>query len=99
MTDDYPVIHVNYANSSLVVSQDSDHSNKTYVIPVEVVDDARKITKIVLNDTQIAIHRPAAYVVAQPNTYARHIYNVSLQFLNNDLAQWRAGLSSLVQIH
>ncbi|KAI1721477.1 matrix non-peptidase like protein 1 [Ditylenchus destructor] len=76
MVDDYPVIHVNFVNSSLVVSQDSASSNKTYVIPVEVVDDARKISKVLLNDTQIAVHRPAAYVVAQPNTYARHIYNV-----------------------
>lgn len=49
----------------------------TYNLPIEIVDDSLKHTRVHMNATKITtVHRPASYVLTELNSYARHIYNV-----------------------
>lgn len=76
----YPLIRIHlYSNGTLILSQEAiDGSTKLYSVPIEIVDDLRRHTQIVLHDAQLFSNREAKMVLAEATSYARHLYNVRL---------------------
>ena len=73
--DQPPLVHLHlHPNRTLSASQPP---SQQLSIPFEVVDEARRVLRLTLHETQQHVHKPANYIVAVPNSYVRHIYNVT----------------------
>lgn len=59
-----------------ILQQNSVNSNKTQTIPINIIDDSSHRTQLIFNTTQISTPRAVKFVIAEPNSYVRHIYNV-----------------------
>jgi len=53
----------------------SNSEMKKEVILVEIIDDLGRRTQIRLNDTQLSMEKVVSFVIAEPITFARFIYN------------------------
>lgn len=70
-----PLVYINLNSSSglLTISQ----QNATQTIPINIIDNLSRHTQLIFDTLQISTPHAVKFVIAEPNSYVRHIYNVN----------------------
>jgi len=86
-----PLLHFNVQPqlSQLILSQSQQQLNNQNesprTIPIEIVDDTGKQSKLVLNQTQMTLPMViSSFLLAQPSSFARYTYNVNNNKIEDD---------------